>query len=336
MLTLCAGAIWANEEVWAPAVPGGYPFAHKYDAGATGSNKVDSDGDGKLNSEADGNMCWAAATSDLIEYWQARYSQLTGQPLPEGVPSGTDGLRASKVFDAMVASWENKSGSVEAGLYWYFSGCVHASAIQSGAVKADTGGYWKDYCARLGYGNTYDAVRTDENPYFVGAFSSTPTVDSKDGWKDFVYGGFGKFVREALNGGSLVALSLKDPNGGPGGHSITLYGAEYADDGSLVGIYVHDNTYKDSELTYLMMDTPGRSITLINEDKDKGTSEEVTLPYNVLTVNLTEEKGGKLLTNGWVVNAVGKLALPIIPEPSTAILSLLALTGLALRRRRAA
>ncbi len=284
-------------------------------------------------------MCWAAATSNLIEYWQARYSHLTGQPLPEGVPSGSaDSLRASQVFDTMVASWENKAGGTEAGLYWYFSGCVSKYAAQAGDPVAKSGGYWKDYCAQLGYGDSFDAVRTDENCYFKGTFGSVPTLDARDGWKEFVYGGFANFVKDALTGGSLVALSLKDPNGRLGGHSITLYGAEYADNGSLVGIYVNDNNYNDKSMTYLEVKNVDRSISLVDEGKDKGTSEEevvVTLTYEELTVNLPEGGSGKLSTNGWVVNAVGMLALSIIPEPSTAILSLLALTGLALRRRRA-
>lgn len=58
----------------------------------------------------------------------------------------------------------------------------------------------------------------------------------------------------------------------------------------------------------------------MGEDKDKGTSEEVTLTSQELTVNLPKDGSGKLSTNGWVINAVGMLALPIIPELSTAIL----------------
>lgn len=330
MLTLCAGAVWADYTIWAPEIPDGYPTAHKIKAGSTASHANDP--------EADGNMCWAAATSNLIEYWQSRYCQLTGLSLPEGVPSGSTGSgRASQVFDAIVASWDNKAGGTEPGLYWYFSGCVSKWAAQGGDPVAGSGGYWKDYCERLGYGNTFDALRTAENCYFKGEFSSLPTLQDRDGWQEFVYGGFADFVSGALSGGSLVALNLKSPDvsGGTVGHAITLYGAKYADDGSLAGIYVNDNNARESDLTYLEVKKLDRSIILEDDDKDKGTKEKVTLTYQELAVYLPEDSSGKFSTNGWIINAVGMLDLRIVPEPSTAILSLLALTGLALRRRRA-
>lgn len=182
------------EEVWAPKISEeGYIRAKKSTPSSTAA------GD-------DGNMCWAATASNLIEYWQQRYVQQTGFALPEGTPAGSEGsLRNSKVFDAFHDAWGNSAKGIEIGLYWYFSGAV--ANYVSGDVKADTGGYWKDYCARLGYGSTYDSLRTDVNSYSQGILSSTPVIGDKDAWKLFVEG-FGSFVRKALESGSLVGLSM--------------------------------------------------------------------------------------------------------------------------------
>lgn len=53
-------------------LPSNYPYAHKIGKDDTGRN--------------DSNMCWAATSSNLIEFWQQRYQKQTGLPLPSGVP----------------------------------------------------------------------------------------------------------------------------------------------------------------------------------------------------------------------------------------------------------
>lgn len=152
----------------------------------------------------DGKMCWAATASDLIEYWQQRYVHETGQPLPAGVPSGSaDSLRQSQVFDTFVKYWKNTALGVEPGFYWYFNGLVAASQPE----VSGGGGYWKDYCAQLGYAQPYDELR--QNSYCDWIHYSVPTQGSTSGWQAFV-NQFDSFVADSLQGGLLSRL-IHDP-----------------------------------------------------------------------------------------------------------------------------
>lgn len=310
---VCMGTVWAETTtIMAPGSEDDYPYAHKMKAWSSQSHANDKD--------ADGEMCWAATTANLIEYWQNRYCQLTGQSLPTGVPSGSDGSnRASQVFDAFVNAWENVGKGEEPGLYWYFSGAV--APYQAGAVTSGSGGYWKDYCDALGYGSTYNSLIT--NSYYKGLYATVPTAGDPSGWQSFVYGGCGDFIRNALESGSLVALTV---NSGGTGHAITLYGADYDENGTLVAVWVNDNNSSKAGLTRYELEYAERSVEITFEDKDKKEdSYTQTINYNVLSLN----------NGNWTIQSVGMLDLAIVPEPSAATLSLLALAGLVLRRRRA-
>lgn len=292
--------VWANVQVWAPEVPGGYPYASKLQPGLGGT---------------DCNMCWAAAASDLVEYWQQRYVQLTGRELPQGIPAGKEGSpRFSYVFDEFYQAWDNRGLGVEPGLFWYFSGAVHKR--QTYLHDGFPGGYWKDYCAQLGYGSSYDELYSDPQSYHQGLFATVPTHSAPDGWKGFV-DGLGNFIRSSLEGGSLVALSMK-PNDN-GGHVITLYGAEYDDDGNLAAVFVHDNNSRTQGFTRVVMTKEDETIMIDTDEKD--VQQKVT--YKVLKYGT------------WQVQAASALALPIVvPEPATAAFSLWGLALVAFRRRR--
>lgn len=207
---------------------------------------------------------------------------------------------------------------MEQGLYWYFSGCL-ASAAQNDTTGA--GGYWKDYCAQLGYPQTYAELL--ERSYFSSIMYSEPSHTNPDSWQTFVQN-FGEFVSNSLEGGSLVALTLKPQVGDA--HSITLYGAEYADNGDILGVYVHDNNVGNPNLVYMEV-VKETEVYYFPADKDmpelKGEYERLTL------------KGGGTTVNGWLITNVGSMDLRIMPEPATTTLSLLGLSLLlACRRRR--
>ncbi len=304
-----AGAI----DVWAPTIgEENYIRAKKYTPSSTSPDN-------------DGNMCWAAAASNLIEYWQQRYVQQTGMTLPKGIPAGSEGsVRDSQVFDEFYKAWTNRGLGVEEGLYWYFSGAVATNVEQY--VTPGSGGYWEKYCAQLGYKSTYEGLRTDANSYCQSLRQAVPTIENRDLPAEFV-GGFGSFVRAALESGSLVGLSLVPDTDNPiGGHAITLYGAKYDDnDGSLLGVYVDDNNKKSEGIVYLEVGTTEKKVT-IGDGKDN--------PYEDVTYDVLKLTGVGTTVNGFVLNAASYLSLRIVPEPTTSILALVGLSLLSFRRRR--
>lgn len=315
---LCTGAVWAElTTVWAPGNKESYPYAHKYKPTSTEVHAKDQ--------EADGKMCWAAAASNLIEYWQQRYRQLTGLSLPEGVPGGGTGSnRGSQVFDAFVKNWENTARGEEPGIYWYFSGAVNAGENE---VAAGSGGFWADYCKALGYTAPF---LSQGKSYYKCDFPTVPTAENPEGWKTFVEGGCGDFIKKSLEGGSLVAITVKSWNPSHTeleGHALTLYGADYDEKGTLVAVYINDNNVNEAGFVRCEVKSEKKEVTLLFEDKDKKeNSYEKTIKYDVLS----------LKEGDWYISALGALDLRIVPEPSATALSLLALAGLVFRRRRAA
>ncbi|THF53467.1 hypothetical protein E6C50_04500 [Flavobacterium supellecticarium] len=73
----------------------------------------------------DSNMCWAAVTTNMIQWWQDRYIA-DGNVLPVGAPNGfTPGrehanFRQLAIFDAFASHFSNVGGHEVSGVAWYF------------------------------------------------------------------------------------------------------------------------------------------------------------------------------------------------------------------------
>ena len=106
-------------------------------------NKI---GSGQTNGDI--NMCWAASSSNIIEWWQDRYRE-AGFELPEGAVTGRGEKYELALMEMFHSEWDNsRGGHVNHAVHWYFEGkniCKEASpGSQAQPLREDSGGYYRD------------------------------------------------------------------------------------------------------------------------------------------------------------------------------------------------
>ena len=142
-----------------------------------------------VNKKAQGNngdinMCWAATSSNMIQWFQDRY-KAAGKTLPEsavdgpGVTSYTNyGPYELELMNVFLTQWDNsRGGHMEQAIPWYFEGVLNGGEYASPgsqAVPKTDGGFWKSiwsdvkanmYC---GYGSTVGYTTCYNNYYQWG------------------------------------------------------------------------------------------------------------------------------------------------------------------------
>ena len=106
------------------------------------------------------NMCWAAASSNMIQWFQDRYVA-AGKTLPSTAITGPgrDGTYELALMDMFHSEWDNsKGGHMEEAIPWYFEGKLNGGEFASPgsqAVPLTEGGYWKSIWDTEVYPNIY-------------------------------------------------------------------------------------------------------------------------------------------------------------------------------------
>ena len=107
-----------------------------------------------MGANGDINMCWAAASANMIQWWQDRYVA-AGNTLPATAVTGPGtktydkfGAYELALMEVYHSEWDNsKGGHSEEAIPWYFEGKLyggeHASSGSQAYPKSD-GGYWKN------------------------------------------------------------------------------------------------------------------------------------------------------------------------------------------------
>lgn len=102
-----------------------------------------------MGDNGDINMCWAATSSNMIQWFQDRYVA-AGNTLPENAVSGPgkDGTYELALMDMYHDEWDNsRGGHMEQAIPWYFEGVLNGGEYASEgsqAVPLTDGGYWSD------------------------------------------------------------------------------------------------------------------------------------------------------------------------------------------------
>lgn len=286
--------------------------------------------------DGDNNLCYAAAASNLIAWWQCRYR------IEETIPN-----TAESIWTAYKeASNEDVGGDVGAAVQWWLSGIdspvseddesrsvfSYSADNKSRLKKFD--GYYYDQYNLSNYNEKYYIDSNGNNHYDEGVdrLRSYPvalddfiyTLNESTGVTDGVRNLPGSSdVLTLIKNGYGVALSITD-EGNTLAHAITLWGVDYEVESKAIrALYLTDSDDEQYEKN------PAGLFRVESDISEDGRI--------IFREGYWGEHDGDIYVRGLygidpaVSDSWGML---MVPEPATATLGLLALTGLAVRRRR--
>lgn len=233
-------------------------------------------------------MCWAAAASNMIQWWQDRYVA-AGFSLPAGAVSGEGTKLHSGVgfgrcyelalMDVFHSDWENLSRGSQSdyAISWYFEGKLNGGEYASAGSQAKPktpGGYFKSVWDDI-YPHLYHEYKDGALPglcydLYTTCFNNYTLWGQKSGNECLME--FSDYIKTAIKRG-IASLSIQ-----PGSlalHAITLWGYEISNEtGFVTRIWVTDS---DDQITE-------PKTTELNEYK-------VTVSGNKIKINGTTRYG---------------------------------------------
>lgn len=185
-------------------------------------NKV---GNGMVN--GDGLLCWAAASSNMLQWWLEDFKN-KGNVLPDKVPFGKGSKYDLKIFDTFYDSWENGMHATDYGIRWFMEGGGDRWTI-SGGPRPNKPGWVVDGGFFRGVLPAEKEKTFFESEYVrdYGAYSNWEFVNGK--LNPDMHRDFSRLVIKLLSNG-ISALSIDS-------HELTLWGCEVKD-GLVVKVYI--------------------------------------------------------------------------------------------------
>ena len=168
----------------------------------------------------DSNLCWAAASSNMIHWWIDRnranidrYCEINHIE-PSSIPQVFAGRNDSEVFNIFKNSFENKGSYITEGIRWYI-----------------TGGYSNN-------GNGAELNRADTGGYFKSVFTTTDKLVSTRGIGTMEH--LSTALKLAFTNKYAIGFDIEFPSL-PNGHALTIWGATFDEFGEVTTIYYSEN-----------------------------------------------------------------------------------------------
>lgn len=280
--------------------------------------------------EGDGYLCWAAAASNVISWWQVQSGNFLQNYPTEGIPQGKDAI-----FSAFNDGFTNKGFDSYWGLRWFMDGAKELYTMETD---------WEDVFVADIY---IDPESTTKGGYYSEIL---PNVESlMDSFTQFTYSDpygvvvddvvplsvFTSNLVEAIDGGCGVTLGLQGQTYF-GGHAITLWGVNVNEKtGYIDRMWVTDSddfvSCKEGDLGLFELEC-----TVVDKEKETANGLKTYQVYEIR--DLVGDQGGVWYhgQDEYIDSFATLKMIPYqgVPEPTTGTLSLLALAGLCARRRR--
>ena len=191
----------------------------------------------------DVNMCWAAASANIIQWWQDRYVA-AGNTLPSTAITGegTKSYNGTKynlaIMEAYRDLWDNsRGGSVSHGVTWYFEGRNIMKEASAGThaqpLSNNTGGYyandWNKILPNIYHGYDYVIVPgiLEYNDLISGEFNNYSIWGGGSGLSgNASLKKFSDLVVEFIDKGMTSLTVALAANLGSIHHATTLWGYE--------------------------------------------------------------------------------------------------------------
>lgn len=179
----------------------------------------------------DGNMCWAAAASNLLHWWMyhnreyiIKYDEVYGMTpypkYPRPSMEFTD-TKESEIFDLFRQNFKNLGNWDDAGVNWFINGSLGKLLPNNPDIESKFQGYFKEVFAGVSVA-TLHWMYTKED--------------------------FNRTVKQAL--GNRQALGFVRANSAQDTHDMVIWGAEFDEAGDVSAIYyVDNNDYYEYETT---------------------------------------------------------------------------------------
>ena len=182
-------------------------------------------------------MCWAAAASNMIQWWQDRYVAY-GFSLPQGAVTGAGtklhtGTGFNRCYelalmDVFHSQWTNLTSGSQAdfAISWYFEGTLNGGEYASNQAKPTTaGGYFSSVWSSI-YPELYHDYEDGALPWlcydlYTTCFNNYTLWGQKSGNECLL--DFSNYIVTAINRG-IASLTIQP--GSAALHAITLWGYE--------------------------------------------------------------------------------------------------------------
>lgn len=175
----------------------------------------------------DQNICWAAAASNVLQWWQDTRSDLKSTT-PNGKSATYDVMpqvAQLAIYQTISTNWTNSGGSVEQAYNWWVNGgMLDTTAYPSLSTTTAPGGYWKELGLTVPQSSSGGAV---DNPLF-SAYSF---------WEGDTRSGVYQKLTNSINNNWGTTLTVGEEGRG---HAITMWGYDTDKDGNLI-IYLTDS-----------------------------------------------------------------------------------------------
>ena len=194
-----------------------------------------------MGDNGDINMCWAAASSNMIQWWQDRYVA-AGNTLPSTAVNGPGtknygsfGPYELALMEIYHDEWNNsKGGHPEEAIPWYFEGKLYGGEYASAGSQATpltAGGYyssvWSSIESHLYRGYKHDIFPSQYPNMYTYCYNNYylwGNGSSLQGKERLLF--FSNLVVEAIDRGiASMTISLSD-NIASLHHAVTLWGYE--------------------------------------------------------------------------------------------------------------